>query len=1046
MIRSENLRLDKIKRALDLIHSRVVRAKAPADLIEIVDPAEATFAPPPATAAWRPFPLQGDWGSKQGWAWFRARLAVPRTWSPGGIELHLRPRAVYLEPPHDDNFPAGPEGQVFIDGMRVGAIDQQHFRIRHPVEPGQTVEATAVFFAGRCACRHALEAFELRWVDRPTERLHHDLRVALDVAMQIDPAAPAADRLIEAIDAAFKALEVRETYGDFLVAGKHRRDAAGATFYPSVARAQQVFGEALAQIAPAGETPAVLAVGHAHIDLAWLWPIRQTRHKCVRTFATQCRLLDEYPEWVYNQSSPQAYAWVAEDAPDLFERVRGQIRRGRWEADGAMWCESDTNIPSGESLVRQFLHGKRYFQETFGIDSRMLWLPDVFGYSAALPQIMRLCGVDGFITSKISWSQYNRFPHDTFRWRGLDGTEVPTHFITTPFPGNTFLTYNAEMTVAEVKSNWDEYRQRALGHPALMTFGHGDGGGGPTEEMLETATRLASMPPVAGMPRVVFGKASDSLRAIAARATELPVWDGELYLELHRGTYTTQAWIKRANRKSEIRMQQLEWLASLAAPEGHEFERERIDRLWRDLLLLQFHDILPGSSVGEVYETEARPMHARIATELDAMIGAASLHLAQQIDTSAFTRPIVLFNTLSWDRRDPVRLPDGTWRDDVVIPAGGWSVIDGAAAPSRDRAPLDIREDGRHLESQFWRIRIDGQGRIAELHDKRADRGVLPAGAAANEWQVFLDRPLAHDAWDVDLHYQDHPLPGPALRSIRVAEQGPVRAAVEFVWEMPALGEGPRSVLTQRLAIYAEHPRIDFETAIDWHEHHQLLKVAFPVDVRAREATYQIQFGHVRRPTHRNTSWDLAQFEVCAHQFADLAEHGYGLALLNDCKYGHDAHDGVLRLTCIKSPQCPDARADQGRHEFTYSLLPHSGSFQEASIIRAAAELNSPPVPLAASRHGGSLPPAWRFVTCDHPAVAIVALKPAEDGCGQILRLFESHGAHARARLTFSHSFRRVSTVDLLERPLPLDGFAHAGESVSLNLRPFQIITLRLER
>jgi len=1041
--------LQKLRKYVGMIGAHVVRETAPASDLRMVEPDEPRFGAPPDDLSWKPTRLEESWGAKQQWTSFRGTVRVPEHWATGALDVRVGSDIRYLEDPGGDNTPAGPEGQVFINGERWGALDKQHSQLRYPFELGREYDVRAVLFAARCACRHVLTAFEVVWVDAATEKLFHDLRVALDVAEQLSETSLARTKLLGAVEAACHAANLRE-HIEAPLPRAERRDPESAGFYASVASAQEAFDAAMGQMQGAAEVPEIVSVGHAHIDLAWLWPIKQTRHKCVRTFATQCRLLDQYGDWVFLQSQPQAYKWVEQDAPELFDQMRAQIEAGRWEAEGAFWVESDTNLPSGESLVRQLLYGKRYFREKLGVDSRFLWLPDVFGYTAALPQLMKLANVDAFVTSKISWSQYNRFPHDTFRWRGLDGTEVPTHFITTPC-GAWFLTYNAMMTAAELKRNWEEYRQKSLLIDPLLTFGFGDGGGGPTEEMLESANRLATMPMPSEMPKVKFETARALVDRVVSRAADLPVWDGELYLEYHRGTYTTQAWLKRANRKNEINLHNVEWLASLAAPHGFALDKPKLDAMWEDLLLMQFHDILPGSSVGEVYDDEIRPMQEAIEAQCREMIAGAVDALCAKIDTTGFAKPVVLFNTLSWDRTDPVRMPDGSWRDGVTVPAGGWAVVELAGDASDRSDPSDpsdapwVSTCGRELTNRFWELHLDEQGRVARLYDRLNSRDVLPTGGAANDWQVFEDRPLAHEAWDVDLYYQEYPLPRPECVSVEVIERGGARAAVELVWRMPPVGEGPQSVITQRIALYASGPRIDFETVIDWHDHHQLLKVAFPVDVRATDATYQIQFGHLKRPAHWNTSWDLAKFEACGHQFVDLSEHGYGVSLLNDCKYGHDIRDGVIRLTCVKSAQSPHMRADQGRHEFTYSLLPHAGTFQEAGVIRAAAELNVPVIAVEAEPAGGELPAEFALVRCDSEAVVIDTVKPAEDGDGLILRLYESHGSHADATLTFAALPASIETVDLLEGARSEDvELGLDGAAVRLRLRPFEVVSLRI--
>jgi alpha-mannosidase len=948
-------------------------------------------------------------------------------------------------------FPAGPEAIVFIDGAKVGAIDMQHNQIAHPFKPGKSYQVQVVWFAGRANCRHRLTGFSLAQVDPATDRLHHHLRVAKAVIDRTDASSVGREKLMRAIEAAMAKLDVREHFPP--AAGQAvRRDPQHELFYASVGDAVEAFENALGELKTDPDAPAVTCVGHAHIDLAWMWPVRHTRQKIVRTFATQLRNIGRYDDWVYNQSSPQAYAWLESDAPDLFERVSKQVAAGRWEADGATWVEMDTNVPSGESLVRQLLYGKMYFKEKFNFDSRMLWLPDVFGYSAALPQLLKLAGVDTFVTSKISWSQYNRFPHDAFRWRGIDGSEVASTFIGTPVAGvggtgaSWGATYNANMTPGEIADTWESYRQKNHLIEPLCSYGHGDGGGGPTEQMHETALRLSQWPLPAGMPRVNRRKAGELAAEVASRAAELPVWDGELYLEYHRGTLTSQAWLKRANRKMEIALHDLEWLGVAASKVGHASNNDKISEIWKDLLYVQFHDILPGSSVHEVYD-DTRKLFEQRNDEVATMTGKAIDALTDAIDTSGYQEPIVLFNTLGWDRTDPVKLPSGQWIDSVTVPASGWTVVDAAKPRVTEQVTvLTVSDDGKKLVNQWWELLLNDQGQVVELRDRKNNRQVLRAGEVGNAWQVFADRSMAYENWDIDLAYEDEPLPGPVCESMTVVEQSDVRVAVEVAWKMPMIGEDAslQSTITQRIVLYAGHPRIDFETTADWHEHHQLLKLAWPIDVRATEATYEIQFGHIRRPTHRNTSWDLAKFECCGHRFIDLSEHGYGVSLLNDCKYGYDVHDGVMRLTAIKATQQPDATADQGEHVFTYSLLPHADTFQNAGVVRAAAELNTPVIAAPTQPAEGKLPAEHRPITVDNPAVVIDTIKPAEDGKGVIVRLYESHGSHATATINLDKAPQSAEGVDLLEQPAAMPDLLHEGASIKLTLKPFEVRSLRL--
>jgi len=1060
-------RLEKLRDKLKLIAPRVVRETVGPEELLFVDPAEPRFDLPPDDAAWRPANVGDRWGGKRQWTYVRSTLTPPKRWPAGQIAFRLKVDKRFTEFAHDDNFAAGPEHLIFVDGENHGSLDE-----REPMfvelKPGRAADIRAVLFAGRAASDHRLATWDLAWIDGATYRLHRDLQVALDLIDVLDEASPGRERLIRAVEAAIGRLDFR-SHQHQLAPAEGQPDPGHERFYATAPDAAAAFAEGLEQVAAAGETPRVLCVGHAHIDLAWLWPTSITRHKNVRTFARQCRLLERYDGWSFFQSSPQAYAWLEEDAPELFERVKRQIEAGRWEADGATWVEMDTNVPSGESLVRQLLYGRRYFREKLGVESKLLWLPDVFGYSAALPQLLRLAGVEGFLTSKISWSQFNRFPHDSFRWRGLDGSEVVTQFITMPATGpwaaSQWLTdYNAQLNPRAVTEGWRRYRQHHRLIEPIASFGYGDGGGGPTESMLEIGERLADWPLPDGAAGVRFGQAGEQMRKIAEQADDLPVWDGELYLEYHRGTYTSQAWLKRANRRCEIALHDAEWTASLARLVGVEvdWDQEAIDKLWQNLLLAQFHDILPGSSVHEVYE-EFRPIMRHVLDSARAVAADQVERLAAAIDTREFTRPVVLLNPLSWDRTEPVALPDGRWVDHVTVPAAGWTVIDAdAATVTEEPVVLSVDEAGRQLTNGWWRLRLDDHGRIVELHDRVHDRPVITPDAPGNQWQVFEDRPFRYDAWDIEYYHEQQPLPGPTCTSIEVVETGEQRLVVELVWHMPAPAPGnpeteeagsrdapaaPRSEIRQHLILYGRSPRIDFQTIADWHEHHQLLKVAFPVNVRAREANYEIQFGHLTRPTHRNTSWDFARFEVCGHRWIDLAEPGYGVAMLNDCKYGHSVHEHVMRMTCIKSAQQPDATADQGRHEFTYALLPHAGSLQDAGVIRHAAELNQPILVQPTEPSEGDLPAEHRAIACDHPAVIVDTLKPAEDGDGLILRAYESHGSHVRVTLELAAPPKSVALCDLLEQPIakPETPIEHEGQTVGLSLRPFQVITLRLK-
>jgi alpha-mannosidase len=811
--------------------------------------------------------------------------------------------------------------------------------------------------------------------------------------------------------------------------------------------------------------PAVTAVGHAHIDMAWLWRLSHTREKAARTFATVLHLMRQYPEYRFVHSSPQLYLYLKEDYPDIFAAVREKIAGGEWEVTGATWIEPDTNLPGGESLVRQFLYGIRTMRQEFGVDMKLLWLPDVFGYSYALPQIIRKCGVRYFMTTKISWSQFNRFPYDTFRWRGLDGTEVLTHFVTTPEERSPFYTYNGQLRPSEVQGIWQQYRQKEVNDDLLLLFGWGDGGGGPTREMLESARALANLP---GLPRVRMGKAEPYFAALDERVAkkQLPVWDGELYLEYHRGTYTSQAYNKRANRLSEILYHNAEWLSALADILTGEaaYPAAALRRGWELILLNQFHDILPGSSIRQVYE-DSRQDYDRIAA-----IGREVLAQAQQrivAGLAAREEQLVVFNPLPWSRDSLVEL---SWSEQmagktILDPNGRPSPVQNVeneegkkvllqvrdlpslgyqayswAQPAAEIAPAELVVTPQRLENGYYRLELNEKGQLVSLLDKSAGREVLAPGGRANVFQVFEDKPMAFDAWDIDIYYQEKMREIGELIEAVVEEEGPLRGVLRLQWRYYD------SLLDQRLIIYRRSPRIDFRTVVDWQEQQALLKVAFPLNVRTTRATFEIQFGAIERPTHWNTSWDYARFEQVGHKWVDLSEGNYGVALLNDCKYGHDVKDNVLRLTLIKSAVRPDPLADRGRHDFTYSLLPHRGDWRQSQVVNEAYALNYPSLPVltqAVEDLPVQLPTRYSFAAVDSDHVIIESVKKGEDGDAWIIRLYECKQYRTEAvTLTLGRPVRRAVACNLIEEEE--SDVAYDGRRLTFAMAPYEIKSFKV--
>ncbi len=1047
--------LEKLRQRLALVQSATWRMVVPLDgTLYLPDSPSPVSHPAELHAAeWQPLEREQPWGIRWQTVWLKQTLEVPAELREQPLSLHLRWRT-------DANQWAADtvETQVWLNDRLWCGLDAEHRLAALPPLP----EPMTLFLQAHVAQTQPFGGIELVVIDQPAEQLAHTLRVTLDLIAELDADDMARSRLLHRLNTAINMLDLRDAPAS-LGGSRGTQDKQGQhapQFYASIRAANAYLDAELYADLQGGTRPQIVVTGHAHIDVAWLWPLWRTRQKAAHTFSTVLRLMEQYPEYHFTASTPQLYAFVQQDFPELYAEIKQRVAEGRWEPIGGMWLEADCNLPSGESLVRQFVFGMRFFAQEFGIRDRVLWLPDVFGYSAALPQILRGCGLDTFMTTKISWSQFNRMPHDTFRWRGIDGSEILTHFVTTPDPNNRFYTYNGHMTPNEVKGAWQEYRQQAINDELLYLMGWGDGGGGPTVEQLETARRLADVP---SFPQVRHGSANAYFERLHQRVDadpRLPTWVGELYLEYHRGTYTSQARTKYANRRAEQLYHDAEFLDAWAAASANsESSREQLNAGWQLILLNQFHDILPGSSIPQVYR-DAEAQYDDIL-RLGRDVQRAKLGRLGGYDT-----PLAIVNTLGWARTDPVVVEEqvvgAAWQvaladkvrhsqliDDAEPGRRRWLVA-GHTVPSYglidlSQAPLDpptppLTVTPTLLENQFFRIELDGNAEISSLVDKRAQREVIAPGQRGNQLVAFEDRPLNYDAWDIDLFYEEKAYPVQNVKRVEVVETGPIRGGLRIVRTYL------NSTITQRVLIYSDLPRIDFETEIDWHEHQTLLKAAFPVDINAALATYEIQFGAVERPTHRNTSWDVARFESCAQRWIDLSEGGYGLTLLNDGKYGHDVHDNVMRLTLLKSAVWPDPEADQGHHSFTYALLPHLGDWRVGEVVRRAAELNTPLIASGNAGHIASDKPlalhGQAFVHCDAAHVVVDTVKTAEDGDGVIVRLYEAHNQRGPVRLTFGLPIVSAGACNLLEEPI--GELTVDGQSLVLHVRPFEIKTLHV--
>ncbi len=884
----------------------------------------------------------------------------------------------------------------------TGKPGKRVVRLAEPAKGGETIslwaEAGANDLLGLLPENGVLKEAAVAVRHREVEALAYDWEVLHELMTGLPPASPRQHRIRAALRRAALVLDRID---------EDEARAARAILAPELARK--------------GGDPSlrISAVGHAHLDLAWLWPIRETIRKGIRTFATALDLMDRYPDYVFGASQPQLYQWIKDRVPPLWSRLRTRVAEGRWEPQGAMWVEADTNLPGGESLVRQILYGKRLFRREFGAEINHLWLPDVFGYSGCLPQLLRQAGVEYFMTTKLAWNIVNKMPHHTFIWKGIDGSAVLAHM-----PPES--TYNSAASPKSILKAETEFLDKDASDRCLLIHGIGDGGGGPGEEHLERLARerdLAGLCPVAQEPAARF------FERLEADRDKLADWNGELYFEYHQGTYTTQGRNKRANRKTEIAMREAEWQAARALwTAARPYPGEAFERLWKETLLYQFHDILPGSSIARVY-SESLERYRVMNEEIAKLTDEAEDAFAEELGSAGLARPALATNSLSFNREEIRRVGDRWYH--VSVPPMGYALFD-LEAPAAVCAPPEAAPD--RLENDVLRVRFNADGSLSSVLDKENGREALAPGAAGNRLAVYRD---PGHAWDFPMDY-DERAPEPfVLRSTEAGVDGP-RA-----WIRQAYAYGA-SALVQEVSLKSGSRRLDFRTEVDWRESGRMLRTSFPVAVRSDHVTCDIQFGTIERPTHRNTSWDKAKFEVCCHRFMDLSDPGYGVALLNDCKYGHKALGNVLDLNLLRSPGYPDPAADKGRHEFTYALFPHAGDHRRGRVIQAAAELNVPLRCRAIAPGSGTLPARGSFLAVDAPGIMVEAVKKGEADEGLIVRLYEAYGQATSAVLQVGHPLARAEVVDLLEengRPVQV-----AAGKVNLTFRPFEIKSLRILR
>ena len=1013
------------------------------------------------------------WGNTWEYCWFQGSVILPERAEGKRIVLNLEPDG---------------ESTLFVNGKSFGTyraswVSEKHHYVEDNVltregKAGERFDILMETYAGHyypeaptggCATGPVLEGL---YQDPLEEGRRRTLGVCTfgiwdEDAYQLYMDVQTLLGLLEVVDlSSLRAAKIAEALERFTLTVDFEQDKEAR---------QASYREASRQLRPVMEAgngstqPVFYAVGNAHLDLAWLWPMAETHRKTSRTFAAQLRLLEEYPEYKFLQSQPASYEMCRKYYPELFERIREAIGKGQWIAEGAMWVEPDTNMASGEALIRQLVHGKRYYKDVLGTDSVILWLPDTFGYTAALPQILQGCGVKYLVTQKIFWS-YNDgdpFPYHYFTWRGMDGSEV-TSFLPTSY------TYRTDPK--EINDVWKNRVQARDLDAFLLPFGYGDGGGGPARDYVEYAVRQKD---IEGGVKVKMAGPLEFFEDMEKLGGPKNTYVGELYFSAHRGTYSAQADIKKNNRRSELMLREMEMWACAASLRGWDYPIEQADGLWKTLLLHQFHDILPGSSIARVY-AEANAAHEKLQAEAEGITADAAAALVEKKEG------VTVFNSLSFDRKALITLPeeyaDGAAKADgtavpvqktaegvkalVSLPSCGAVSLypeagelpaaetDAAkAAAKAERACIRKTEDGFVMENGLVSARINGRGEVVSFRLKK-ENGTADglsreyAAGPMNRLRLFKDVPRKFDAWDIDSNYVCQEIQG-----AYDVELEPVEEGLEAV--LKVTGKISQSSYTQYIRLAADSRRLEFETTVDWKGLHRLLKAAFPVNVYAENGINEIQFGYVERPAHRSRPYDQERFEVCNHHYSAFRDENGGAAVLNNCKYGVSMNGNSLELTLLRASASPEMRADNKVHHFTYAFTAWEGSFMDSDVVRQGYELNVKPYVAAGSGQDFSL------LSIDRANIILDTMKPAEDGSGDIiLRLYESKKAETSAGVQLSPELLgaggalnrgedgaadcHVYACDMLENvtgELPATGGA-----LALSFHPFEIKTVRICR
>ncbi len=991
---------------------------------------------------WTPFKANKDyWGYRECYCWFKQTVKIPDSFKGQHVIYNITPYARNWE------NEVNPQFIICVNGKVVQGADSNHryVTLTPCAEGGEELEIAINAYSDDWEWRGEIQlGAQLQVFDDVAFCTYFDILTPLKVAKYKDEDSDARVNILKALNEACNILNIdtnnRETFHESCIATSEYLD-------------ENLYGKF--------EEATCWAVGHTHIDVAWLWRLRQSRDKACRSFSTVLKLMEEYPEYKFMSSQAQLYEYVKEDYPEVYEKIKQRVKEGRWEVEGSMWVEADTNVASGEALVRQFLVGKRFFREEFGIDNKIMWLPDVFGYSAAIPQLIKKCGMDYFMTTKISWNEYNKFPYDTFKWRGIDGTEVLSHFppschVTVNERSSWQTTYNSKLRPLYVLGGYKRYSQKDLSKDFLMSYGFGDGGGGPTIEMLEYGRRMEKG--IQGCPVVKQSTSLDFFRDLDKKVSgnkRLPTWCGELYLEFHRGTLTSQARNKKYNRKSECLYHDVETLRAIANKEtGLSYPREELLKNWKTILLNQFHDILPGSSIAIVYE-DSKEDYERVLKAGCEMAGQAQSALLSKINLNEDS--IVVFNTTGFNRHDAVISEIPCEEEFSIFDKNGNEIayqktFDGkivfvADVPSKGYATYAVRKTAPtkfdfvnatadKASTPFFDLEFNEEHNISKLIHKETGRSVAPEGQTVGKVIAYQDRPHNHEAWDIKCYF-DEVSWSLDFKGAELVELGAVRA----VYKVDRTFRN--STFTEYYCIYNDLQRIDVDYEADWHEDHVVLKADYPVDVNSTRATFDIQFGNIERSTTTNTTWEFAQFEESMHKWADLSDNGFGLSVINDCKYGCDVKNGHIRPTLFRCATRPNKIQDREHHSFSFSIYPHSKRANDSDVVKEGYNVNFPLYAVPQKAQEGTLPAEYSLVSCNKENVVIETVKIAEDSDNIIVRAYETWNSKTPVILSFCNAIESATECNLMEEED--EAVAFENNTLTATFKPFEIKTFKIK-